>query len=199
MEHAVPPLRSQFRRWLLSYLHAKGKSTWSDSVTRVPLPQQKDVPFPRDRAQLVLAPSVDWGGHHLETSVSKIFLFYQKVCKQFSQWDQKPLDSFQELRTWIHLGIAHKSSAQTQLSKNLNRAPNIMGLRSTQRGSQCIPFSIIYFQHILNPAFILCSYDKTEQATAVKRKHLCHSCLKMCTGYLQTNEQLNKILTNKYC
>jgi len=42
----------------------------------VTLPQQKDVPFPRDTAELVLALSADWGGCHLQTSLTKILIFF---------------------------------------------------------------------------------------------------------------------------
>jgi len=76
-------------------------------------------------------------------------------------------------------------------------ALNVMGLHSMQRGSHRIPFSIIYFQRILSPTVIHCTYGKTEEETSVKRKHLCHTCSKTCAGYLQTNEKLNKILKNK--
>lgn len=118
----------------------KGKSQGL-TIPEVIHSKQKDVFFPRDKAQLV---QVTECGPNLEETVGKkIFLFfsfssppflffcYQEKCKPFRQWDRKPFATSQESGNRIHLGIAKNSWTQTQLSKNLNMA--FYGLASRQR------------------------------------------------------------------
>lgn len=189
VEH-VPPLLSRFRWPLLSYLYVKGKINAVWQCRKGATPSAIRCAFPQQHSTTNPGP-FSWGGCHLERSVSKILFFFltRKCANSLANETESHLTHF---RNW---GSGYTLIFHTvqQRSKQLT----LWACTACRRGSYHIPFSIIYFQQMLKPAFVLCRYgekNKKEKEIAVKQTCLCHICLIMCVGYLQTSDKSTKFL-----